>query len=512
MSSIELAKEPNGSPGRPGDPCILVIFGASGDLTKRKLIPALYNLARDRLLPEGFAVIGVARSELSQDEFRRRISQEASEFLPGPIEQEPWDWLQRRLYYHSGDFWDNQTYEKLRRLILQLEKEYDTRRNCLFYLATPPDLFAVIVQQLGVAGLARETKGCWRRVIIEKPFGHDLESARALNRKLRKALKESQIYRIDHYLGKETVQNILIFRFSNGIFEPVWNRRYVDHVQITVAETLGVEQRGSYYDQTGALRDMVPNHLFQLLTLTAMEPPIAFDAGSVRDEQVKVLRAVQPVKPEDVLQDTVRGQYGEGTLNGHRVPAYRAEPQVAQASCTETYVALKVLIDDWRWQDVPFYLRTGKHLPRRVSEIAVQFRCGPRVLFRNTPAPCPNPNLLVLRIQPEEGISLRFEAKIPGPVVRLGAVNMDFRYADYFGDSPSTGYERLLHDCMIGDATLFWRADMVELAWKVMMPILEAWKAAPCPDYPNYAAGTAGPREADALLHRDGRKWRLIEA
>jgi glucose-6-phosphate 1-dehydrogenase len=508
MASAEPLKMINGAPGRPADPCLMTIFGASGDLTKRKLIPALYNLARDRLLPEEFAVIGVARSEMTRAEFRRKIFQDVRPYVPGLIEPEIWGWLERRLYYLSGDFQDTQTYRTLRELLSQVDAEYRTRGNALYYLATPPELFSPIVQQLGAAGLTRETNGRWRRVIVEKPFGCDLESARALNRELQQVLQESQIYRIDHYLGKETVQNILIFRFANGIFEPVWNRRYVDHVQITVAESLGVEQRGGYYDHAGALRDMVPNHLFQLLTLMAMEPPISFEAGSVRDEQVKVLRALSPIMPAEIPQRAVRGQYGEGTMGGQRVPGYRSEAQIARDSCTETYVALKFLIDDWRWQDVPFYLRTGKRLPRRVSEIALQFKCPPHVLFRDTPVPCTNPNVLVLRIQPEEGISLRFEAKVPGPVMHLGAVNMDFRYADYFGNPPSTGYERLLHDCMIGDQTLFWRADMVEQAWSVVQPILQAWTGAPCPDFPNYAAGSWGPHEADALIQRDGRQWR----
>lgn len=508
MSSATAQHLTSSPTARLGDPCVLVIFGASGDLTKRKLIPALYNLARDQLLPEAFAVIGMAGSNLTRDEFRRKVSEDIRHHLPGPVEPGPWAWLESRLDYFSGDLRDATTFAGLREVLARVEKDRGTGGNRLFYLATPPDLFSLIVRQLGAATLAGEEGGRWRRVIVEKPFGRDLETARALNRDLRQVLKESQIYRIDHYLGKETVQNLLIFRFANGIFEPIWNRRYVDHVQITVAEALGVEQRGGYYDQTGALRDMVPNHLFQLLTLTAMEPPISFEAGSVRDDQVKVLRALKPLTPEEVPRRVVRGQYGEGTVEGRRVPAYRAEPHVAPASCTETYVALKVLIDDWRWQDVPFYLRTGKRLARHVSEIAVQFRCAPPVLFRDTPVPCPNPNLLVLRLQPEEGISLRFEAKVPGPVVRLGEVNMDFRYADYFGQPPSTGYERLLHDCMIGDATLFWRADMVELAWSAVMPILEAWQAAPCPEFPNYAAGSWGPAAADALLERDGRRWR----
>ncbi len=356
--------------------------------------------------------------------------------------------------------------------------------------------------------MTEQTNGHWRRVVIEKPFGRDLDSARALNRDIRKVLTEDQIYRIDHYLGKETVQNILVFRFSNGIFEPIWNRRYIDHVQITVAETLGVEQRGGYYDQAGALRDMVPNHILQLVTLTAMEPPVSFGADAVRDEQAKILHALQPRVPEDVLARTVRGQYGEGVVDGSVVPAYRAEANVRPDSNTETYVACKLAIDNWRWADVPFYLRTGKRMAKRVTEVAIQFRRAPFVLFRDTSVGPLSPNLLVMHIQPDEGISLRFGAKVPGPILDLGAVNMDFRYTDYFGSEPSTGYERLLYDCMIGDATLFQRADMVEAGWAVVQPVLDVWTALPARNFPNYPAGSWGPKEADDLMARDQRQWR----
>ncbi len=351
----------------------------------------------------------------------------------------------------------------------------------------------------------------WRRVIIEKPFGHDLESAKALNQQLLRVASEKQIYRIDHYLGKETVQNILAFRFANGIFEPIWNRRYIDHVQISVAETVGVEQRGSYYDNAGALRDMVPNHIMQLISLTAMEPPVSFQADAVRDEQAKILHAIQPHSSEDVLSRTVRGQYGDGIVDAKRVPAYRAESGVPQNSKTETFVAMKLAIDNWRWADVPFYLRTGKRLPAQNTHIVIQFRRAPFVLFRDTPVENLMPNQLVLHIQPEEGISLQFAAKVPGPVMRLGAVDMNFEYADYFGTQPSTGYERLLHDCMIGDQTLFQRADMVEAGWCVVSSVLDVWKALPPRNFPNYPAGTWGPKEAEELLERDGRHWRNFE-
>lgn len=497
--------------GKTGDPCVMVIFGASGDLAKRKLIPALYNLANERLLSKEFAIVGFARRGMSHEEFREKISQDIKEFATSPVDPDLWNWFVRRLYYLPGDIQDPNAYLRLQSLLSEVDKGHGTRGNYLYYLATAPDLFSQIIQQIGEAGLAREENGCWRRVIIEKPFGRDIESARALNHEIRKVLSESQIYRIDHYLGKETVQNIMVFRFANGIFEPIWNHRYIDHVQITVAEDIGVGQRGDYYDQAGALRDMVPNHIFQLVTLTAMEPPISFEADAVRDEQVKILRAIQSISPEEVLKYTVRGQYGEDTSRGQRVPAYRAEPSVPADSFTETFVALKLYIDNWRWANVPFYLRTGKRLPCRVTEIAIQFKRAPFVLFRKTSVEHLKPNLLVLHIQPDEGISLNFGAKIPGPLVRLGTVDMEFKYEDYFGRTPSTGHERLLYDCMLGDATLFQRADMVEAAWSVVSTIQDVWKALPHRKFPNYVAGTWGPQEADDLMARDGREWRRCD-
>jgi glucose-6-phosphate 1-dehydrogenase len=387
-----------------------------------------------------------------------------------------------------------------------VDKEHGTRGNYFYYLATAPTFFATVVKQLGGAGLVSEQNG-WRRVIIEKPFGRDYESARSLNKEIREVLDEKQIYRIDHYLGKETVQNILVFRFANGIFEPIWNRRYIDHIQITVAETVGVEQRGMYYDQAGTLRDMVPNHIFQLISLTAMEPPVSFDADVVRDEQTKILRALQPMTDEEVLTRTVRGQYGEGEVHGSKVQAYRSEPMVAPDSRTETFVAMKLHIDNWRWADVPFYLRTGKALPKRATQIVIQFKRAPFVLFRRTAVNRLEPNRLILHLQPDEGISLSFGAKIPGPVVQIGGVNMNFNYTDYFNATPQTGYERLLYDCMLGDATLFQRSDMVETAWHVVAPILDVWEALPPRRFPNYAAGTWGPPEADELLSKDNRHW-----
>jgi len=502
-----MADETNTEQVRPGDPCVMVIFGASGDLTKRKLLPTLYNLAKKDLVPNDFALVGFAMDQLTDDQVRERFRKDLVEFAGAPEHCKFCDWLVERLYYISGDLRDGAAFARLKSLLADVDKKHATRGNYLYYLATTPTLFGVVVEQLGKAGLAEEMDGSWRRVVIEKPFGRDLESARALNHEIRTVLNEKQIYRIDHYLGKETVQNILVFRFSNGIFEPIWNRRYIDHVQITVAETLGVEQRGGYYDHAGALRDMVPNHILQLVTLTTMEPPISFQADAVRDEQAKILNAIQPMAPEDVLTRAVRGQYGDGTIEGEQVPAYRTEPNVAKDSHTETFVAVKLSIDNWRWADVPFYIRTGKRLGKRATEIAIQFRRAPFILFRDTPVEKLNPNLLVLHIQPDEGISLRFGAKEPGPVVRIGSVDMNFRYVDYFGSEPSTGYERLLYDCMIGDATLFQRADMIEAGWTVVQPILDVWSALPPRNFPNYKAGSMGPKEADELIERDRRKW-----
>jgi len=494
--------------GQPSDPAAMVIFGASGDLTKRKLFPALYNLAKGKLLPSQFAIIGISREVINSDEYRRRATEDIKKFSTSGYDAACWDWFAQRLYYTPGDFGDPQTYKKLGDLLLQVDKDQGTRGNRLFYLATSPTFFPVVVSQLGAAGLAKSDHAPWQRVIIEKPFGQDLPSAVSLNHEVGQVLREDQIYRIDHYLGKETVQNILAFRFANGIFEPVWNRRYVDHIQVTVAEELGVELRGGYYDHAGALRDMIPNHIFQLITLTAMEPPISFDASAVHDEQTKILRAIQPLSPELVLTQAVRGQYGEGIIDGKRVPPYRSEANVPPDSTTETFVAMALNIDNWRWAGVPFYLRTGKRLPERVTEIVIRFRRPPFVLFRKTQVERFQSNELVLNIQPKEGISLSFEAKIPGPVVRLGAVNMDFQYSDYFGSTPSTGYETLLYDCMKGDPTLFQRADMVEASWTVVQPVIDVWKALPPRDFPNYASGTWGPEQAQELLRREGREWR----
>jgi glucose-6-phosphate 1-dehydrogenase len=496
--------------GQQASPCVMVIFGASGDLTKRKLIPALCNLAKSHLLSTKFAVIGFSYDSMTTEAFRAQLTKDIKEFAPEPVDSKLWDWFLERIYYVQGDFQDSAAYEKLKVQIAAAEKTHSTEGNRFFYLAVSPKFFAPVAKQLGEAGLTQESNGKWARVIIEKPFGRDLDSAKQLNRDLKKILEEQQIYRIDHYLGKETVQNLMVFRFANAIAEPLWNRNFIDSVQITAAETVGVEHRGGFYETAGALRDMVPNHLFQLLSLTAMEPPISFDADAVRDKQAEILHAAQVPTPEEVITTAVRGQYGEGFEGKERSLAYRNEAMVSPTSNTETYVALKLQIDNWRWAGVPFYLRTGKRLPHRTTEIAIQFRRSPFVLFRKTKIADLQTNRLVIHIQPDEGISLRFGAKIPGPVMQLGLVNMEFDYARDFGRSHSTGYERLLYDCMIGDATLFQRADMVEAGWRVIQPILDVWSAVPAKQFPNYAAGTWGPSEADALLARDGRAWRKI--
>lgn len=493
----------------PADACVLVIFGATGDLTKRKLLPALHNLALEGMLPPKFALLGVHRSEHSDESYRDLVRDEVREHLGEHYDAATWQWLEERLHFSSGDLTDGESYQRLGSRLEELDEQHGTEGRRLYYLATPPSLFLEAARQLRRAGLADQGGGHWKRVIVEKPFGTSFESARALNRDMQAELDENQIYRIDHYLGKETVQNILVFRFANGIFEPVWNRRYVDHVQITVAESLGVGHRGGFYEESGALRDMVPNHLFQVLGYVAMEPPASFEANAVRDEKAKIFRAIQPLGPEDVLRDAVRGQYGAGTLpSGEEARAYREEERVAENSTTPTFAAMKLNIDNWRWADVPFYLRTGKYLPQRASEVVIQFRRAPFELFRQTPVGGLEANRLVIRIQPEEGISLHFGAKVPGPDLRLDTVDMDFAYADHFGTAPhSTGYETLLYDAMNGDATLFQRADSVEAAWRVVEPILDVWEALPPRDFPNYAAGTWGPDAADELLERDGRSW-----
>jgi glucose-6-phosphate 1-dehydrogenase len=492
-------------------PCVLVIFGAGGDLTKRLLVPALYNLRRERLLPDDFSIIGVARADKDDESFRQGFDSSMQEFSNGSQNGADWTWLRERMFYLKGDFEDSNTYGALSERLARNGSKAQQGGNALFYLATPPSVFAPVVFQLGKAKLLQESEGCWRRVIIEKPFGRDLQSAKELNRKILSVMSERQTYRIDHYLGKETVQNIMVFRFGNGIFEPLWNRNHIDHVQITVAETVGVETRGKFYDATGALRDMVPNHLFQLLELVSMEPPTCFAADAVRTEKGKVLEAVHPFGAEDARHNVVRGQYAAGTVAGKPVKAYRASPDVAQDSTMETYVALKVMMDNWRWAGVPFYLRTGKSLSARRSEIVIRFKQAPFALFRDTPVERLTPNDLVLHIQPEEGVTLSFGAKKPGPRVVMGGVEMSFDYKDYFEVAPSTGYETLIYDCMIGDTTLFKRAEEIEAGWRIVQPLLDAWSNGRNDPPSSYAAGSEGPAEADELLARDGRQWRPLD-
>jgi glucose-6-phosphate 1-dehydrogenase len=489
-------------------PCAIVIFGANGDLTKRKLMPALYRLAWERRLAPGFAVIGISRTPMSDDEFRGRMRESVSKFLEdSPFDEELWDSFAHGLFYFAGDVMDRAAYKRLAERLREIEGERQTGGNHLYYLSTQPSQYAPIAEGLGAAGLAAGDG--WRRIIVEKPFGHDLSSARELNTKLQKVFNEDRIYRIDHYLGKETVQNILAFRFGNGIFEPVWNRRYIDHVQITAAESIGVEGRGGYYQEAGALRDMIQNHLLQVLATVAMEPSSTFSADAVRDERAKLLRSIHVMKPEEIAENTVAGQYGPGRTGGESVPGFRQEKGVDPDSQTETYAAATFLIGNWRWAGVPFYVRTGKYLPKRVSEIAIQFRSAPLAVFRNDDGENEEalPNLLILRIQPEEGISLKFVSKRPGAGMTLRPVSMDFNYGSSFGERSPSAYETLLLDAIIGDATLYTRQDMVEASWSAVQPILDYWSTQKFP-FPNYAAGTWGPAAADEMLARRGHIWR----
>jgi glucose-6-phosphate 1-dehydrogenase len=499
-------------------PCAMVIFGSSGDLTKRLLIPALYNLAKAGRLSDKFALIGVDRTDRSHEAFRDYLAEGVRSFISdtatgpvtAPFDARAWEFLAARMTHLQGDVTDPAMYEQLGQALKAVEAEHGTGGNVVFYLAVASQLFGPVTDRLAAAGLLKEENGGWRRVIIEKPFGHDLESARALDARILKVLSEQQIYRMDHFLGKETVQNIMVLRFANAIFEPLWNRDHIDHVQITVSETVGVERRAGFYEATGALRDMVPNHVFQLLSLTAMEPPNSFAADAVRTEKDKVLEAVIPLDDDDLHRNVVRGQYTAGVVRGQPVKGYREEEGVAPDSMTETYVALRLGVDNWRWAGVPFYLRTGKSLARRTTEIAIQFKRVPFALFRDTPVDTLPANVLVLQLQPDEGISLQFGAKQPGPVIHLGGVRMDFRYRDYFNTEPSTGYETLVYDCMIGDATLFQRADSVEAGWAVVQPILDVWRSDKSVPLEFYTAGTAGPDAAEQLLWRSGRQWRPL--
>jgi len=492
------------------EPFSLIIFGASGDLTRRKLVPALWSLYAARTLPEPFAIVAVARTQMSHEEFRRRMRDAITEFARiQPPSENVWERFASALFYLSGDPTSPELYLHLEATLAHLESARPGGKepaNRLFYCATPPSLYDDIIQHIGSSGLARQDQG-WRRIIIEKPFGRDYESGRALNRQLADVFSEDQVYRIDHYLGKETVQNLLVFRFANGIFEPIWNRNLVAEVQITVAESIGVETRGSYYEEAGALRDMMQNHLLQLLCLIAMEAPVTFEAERVREEKNKVLQAIRPIEMAHIDEVALRGQYGPGFVANRPVPGYRQEKGVAPDSATETYVALKLQVDNWRWAGVPFYLRTGKRLEKRVSEIAIRFRRTPHMIFRRSPGGV-EANELVIRIQPDEGIALTVLAKTPGPDVKLGPVMLDFHYGEVFGGQTPEAYERLLLDAIHGDATLYARGDWVEQAWMLLDPVLKAWAHGPALAFPNYEAGSWGPAEADTFIARDGGRWR----
>jgi glucose-6-phosphate 1-dehydrogenase len=488
------------------DPSIIVIFGGGGDLTMRKLLPALYNLMLDSLLPQCFAIIGIGRRTMDNDTFRDHLKNGLKRFSRrGVVDDRQWSDFAARISYVSEDVISKSSGEALSQRLNEIDSSWGSRANRIFYLAIPPAMMEPAASMLQRLGVCRDCKR--DRLVVEKPFGRDLVSARALNRILSGMFVESQIYRIDHFLGKETVQNILAFRFANSLFEPVWNRRYIDHVQITVAETVGVENRANFFEQSGALRDMIQNHLLQILCLVAMEPPISFDADEVRNKKVDVLRAIRPIPPDDVHRSAVRGQYGKGFVGGEAVPGYREESGVSSSSCTETYVALKLLIDNWRWQGVPFYLRTGKRLPAKVSEVSIIFRSPPHQLFPSAAVDNWQPNRIVIRIQPEEGINTRIQVKQPGTRLLLGEADMRFRYREAFSAASPEAYETLLLDVIRGDATLFMRADQVECAWNVVSPILAAWEAVPPVDFPDYAAGSWGPEAADRMIARGGHNW-----
>jgi glucose-6-phosphate 1-dehydrogenase len=496
---------------RTPEPAIMVIMGATGDLTHRKLMPSLYNLAVNHLLPHGFSVVGFSRSDKAHEDFRADMREAVDKFSRmAPVDSKVWDSFAEGLFFEQADFGDPNSYKKLGELLSKIDEERGTHGNRVFYLATPPTVFGQIAEMLGKSGLVTESANGdhWTRIVIEKPFGRDLQSAEQLNKQLLSVFHEDQVYRIDHYLGKETVQNLLVFRFANGLFEPIWNRNYVDNVQITAAEDLGIDRRGGYYETAGALRDMVQSHMMQLLTLTAMDPPVALDANAVRDEKVKVLRAVKPLSEEMVRCNVVRGQYGPGWVGGQQVEGYRQEAGVAPDSITETFVALKLEVDNWRWAGTPFFLRTGKRLPKRETEISITFKRAPLALFQHLDPDAMTPNVLTIRIQPNEGISLKVVAKVPGQGYDLQPVFMDFMYGSSFGKQSPDAYERLLLDVLLGDSTLFTRRDEVEASWSIITGILDAWQRIPAPDFPNYEAGTWGPTAAAELVQRDGHVWR----
>jgi glucose-6-phosphate 1-dehydrogenase len=494
----------------------MVIFGAAGDLTKRLVVPSLYNLSCGNLLPKEFALVGVDLNAENVDAWKQNLTDSLGQFVKqqatdsSEVNKDGWKAISDKLFYVQGDLTNQASYETLKAKLSEIDESQHTGGNYLFYLAIADRFFGTTIEHLAQAGLMKEENGQWRRVVVEKPFGHDLKSAQALNKQILNVIGETQIYRIDHFLGKETVQNIMMFRFANGMFEPIWNRDRIDHVQITVAETVGVEKRGKFYEKTGALRDMVPNHVFQLVAMTAMEAPNSFSADAVRTEKAKAIEAIRIVGVDQVPNMAVRGQYGRGWIDDKNVPEYREEPDVAPESEIETYAALKLNLDNWRWSGVPFYIRTGKRLRKRKTSIAIRFKEPPSMLLRDMNVRKPTPNWLLLRIQPDEGMSLEFGAKVPGPTMQIGDVRMDFKYEDYFGAAPATGYETLIYDVMLGDATLFQRADNIESGWAVVQPVLDYWGNNKARDFPNYRAGSDGPGTADELLQRDGREWRHI--
>lgn len=500
---------------RAGEPCAMIILGAHGDLTKRKLLPALYALFIQDLLPPGFCIVGLSRTQMSDDQFRDSMEESIHKYASDlQFDKQAWDRFASAMYYRSCNFGNTGGFDELAALLKDFETQHGTRGNNVFYFSTPPSLYQPIVDRIAESGLAEKKSGAnapWPRIIVEKPFGTDLKTAVELDEHIHRVFNENQVFRIDHYLGKETVQNIMVLRFANAIFEPLWNRNHIDHVQITNAETLGVEGRGGYYEEAGNMRDMIQNHLLQVVALTAMEPPISMDAESSRDEKAKVMRSIRPIDLDNLEQFVVRGQYSKGWINGKEVPGYREEESVSKTSRTETFTAMKLHIDNWRWAGVPFYLRSGKRLGKSLTEVAIEFKRAPLRLFGDSFGEGGDdfgPNVLVMHIQPDEGISLKFATKQPGPVTRLRWLSMDFKYGTSFGVRSPSAYERLVHDCIMGDSTLFARTDFVQSSWELITPVLERWKETPPPE--SYPAGSWGPAAADELLAADGRKWRIL--